>query len=100
MAFICDLCNFVRFDKTEIEKHLICEHDGEIDTKFKEVLFLRFPEGSNNRNITQPMTIQEETAEELRSNITQPMTNQEETAEELQSKLNHIITFLSHSHLS
>lgn len=44
IAYLCDLCNFVRFTKTEIEKHLICEHEGDIKDRFKEVIFLSFPE--------------------------------------------------------
>lgn len=43
MAFLCDLCNFVRFNKSEIEKHLRNEHEGDVKDQFKEVVFLRFP---------------------------------------------------------
>lgn len=41
-AYICDLCNFVRFHRTEMEKHLSSEHEGDI-TQFKEVTFLKLP---------------------------------------------------------
>lgn len=43
MAFICDLCNFVRFHQDDIEKHLRCEHETDDVKQFKEVVFLTFP---------------------------------------------------------
>lgn len=43
-AYLCDLCNFVRFTKAEIEKHLTCEHEGDVKDRFREVIFLSFPE--------------------------------------------------------
>lgn len=43
VAFLCDLCNYVQFDKTDIEKHLKSEHGAEVKSKFKEVVFLGFP---------------------------------------------------------
>lgn len=42
MAYLCDLCNYVRFDKEDIENHLRNEHDGNSNEQCKEVLFLRF----------------------------------------------------------
>lgn len=42
MAYICDLCNFVRFYRYEIENHLTKQHDVDA-TKFLEVKFLSFP---------------------------------------------------------
>lgn len=43
IAFLCDLCNYVRFDRTEIENHLKGEHGGDVEDNFKEVIFLSFP---------------------------------------------------------
>lgn len=43
MAYLCDLCNYVRFDKTSIRCHLNSQHDCNVDDNFKEVIFLRFP---------------------------------------------------------
>lgn len=42
-AFVCDICNFVRFDRKEIENHLCNEHEDDDVTKFKAVTFLTFP---------------------------------------------------------
>lgn len=42
-AFICDLCNFVRFYQKDIEKHLRCEHETTNTDQFKEVTFLSLP---------------------------------------------------------
>lgn len=42
-AYVCDICNYVRFDKKEIEKHLSNEHEDDTK-KFKKVTFLTFPE--------------------------------------------------------
>lgn len=47
-AYLCDLCNYVRFDKTDIQNHLNNEHDGEVNTKFKEAIFLCFPKRVND----------------------------------------------------
>lgn len=44
IAFLCDLCNYVRLDENEMETHLLREHDEEVREKFSEVIFLRFPE--------------------------------------------------------
>lgn len=61
LAYICDLCNYVRFDKTEIEKHLECEHDGDVANRFKRVTFLSFQESeeklkkSNNKEIAEAL---------------------------------------------
>lgn len=41
-AYICDLCNYVRFFKKEIEMHLRNEHEDD-SKKFKEFPFLQFP---------------------------------------------------------
>lgn len=44
MAYVCNLCNFVRFHKKEIQSHLNNEHDAEDVAKtFKEMQFLSFP---------------------------------------------------------
>ncbi|KAG4071311.1 hypothetical protein HA402_004015 [Bradysia odoriphaga] len=43
MAYICDLCNFVRLHQADIEKHLRCEHETTDTKQFKEVVFLSFP---------------------------------------------------------
>lgn len=42
-AYICDLCNFVRFRQDEIVKHLRCEHEITATDKFKEIVMLSFP---------------------------------------------------------
>lgn len=44
MAYVCELCNYVRFDKQEMEKHLRYEHDGDASNRYKKVIFLSFPE--------------------------------------------------------
>lgn len=43
IAYLCNLCNFVRFDKTEIENHLRNEHDSNVMNNFKDLIFLTFP---------------------------------------------------------
>lgn len=52
IAYLCDLCNFVRFDKTGIENHLKSEHDGDgdVENNFKEVVFLSFPISNDETN--------------------------------------------------
>lgn len=52
IGFLCDLCNFVRFDKTEIEKHLKNEHDGGVKKKYKEVVFLSFPKDNETSGMS------------------------------------------------
>lgn len=54
MAYLCDLCNYVRFDISEMENHLQNEHEhgGEVEGSFKEVTFLRFPESRKYRRPT------------------------------------------------
>lgn len=47
MAYLCNLCNYIRFNKIEIEHHLKGEHRGDVKNSFKEVIFLSFP-GSEN----------------------------------------------------
>lgn len=52
VAYICDLCNFVRFHKHEMEKHLRCEHQDD-PNKFQQRTFLTFPKpGSNRKRLT------------------------------------------------
>lgn len=51
MAYLCDFCNFVRFDTDDIQNHLKSEHDGEENAKFKAVIFLRFPQ--NRKSVPQ-----------------------------------------------
>lgn len=43
MAYICDLCNFVRLNRPDIEKHLRCEHETTDIKQYKEVVLLAFP---------------------------------------------------------
>lgn len=47
-AYVCDLCNYVRFYKTDIEKHLSNEH-GDDSMKFKKFEFLSFPKKKRKR---------------------------------------------------
>lgn len=42
-AYLCDICNFIRFNQSEIEKHLRCEHELDVADRFKEVIFMKFP---------------------------------------------------------
>lgn len=42
-AYVCDLCNYVRFHQKEIEMHLTNEHVDD-SNKFTEFLFLTFPD--------------------------------------------------------
>lgn len=44
-AYVCDLCNYVRFGKREIQKHLNEEHDDDLEhlKTFNKFNFLRFP---------------------------------------------------------
>lgn len=51
VAYLCDLCNYVRFNKTEIEMHLESEHQGNVKGKFKEIVFLTFPAGSSDSDV-------------------------------------------------
>lgn len=48
-AFLCDICNYVRFNVKDIEKHLENEHSGDRKNRFKEVIFLTFPEWKKKR---------------------------------------------------
>lgn len=43
IAYLCDICNFVRFDKSEIENHLRNEHNGNDMDDHEEIVFLSFP---------------------------------------------------------
>lgn len=44
-GYLCDLCNFVRFNRTEIENHLRNEHDDNNGMDdFEEIIFLTFPD--------------------------------------------------------
>jgi len=49
-AFLCDRCNFVRFNQDEIEKHLSLEHDLDVTKEFEEVTFLCFPKKKIKRH--------------------------------------------------
>lgn len=46
IAYLCDLCNFVRFSRTDIEKHLDREHGVDVQLNFKEVVILKFPKAN------------------------------------------------------
>lgn len=48
IAYLCDLCNFVRFDETEIEDHLEFQHEGNVSDEFTEIVFLSFSDKSQN----------------------------------------------------
>lgn len=56
MAYLCDLCNYVRFDKIDMENHLRNEHDGNTNEQYKQVLFLRLVKHLGS-NCTIPPTI-------------------------------------------
>lgn len=64
-AFICDLCNYVRFSKEEMEKHLSCEHNLSVTNKFKEITFLSFPKKKTKAQI------EEERADESTEDVNQ-----------------------------
>lgn len=51
MAYLCDLCNYIRFDKKDIEKHLRCQHDDVDVNRYKKVTFLSFPESQQEGEI-------------------------------------------------
>lgn len=40
IAYLCDLCDYVRFDKADIENHLRLEHEGSAMDDFEDVIFL------------------------------------------------------------
>lgn len=50
-AFVCNLCNFVRFREHEIVEHLANEHEDDDTTKYTRFKFLQFPTWSARRNI-------------------------------------------------
>lgn len=56
IAYLCDLCNYVRFDETEMENHLKNEHGDDVEGNFKEVIFLSFPESKNDLKVTEKST--------------------------------------------
>lgn len=50
IGYLCDLCNFIRFDKKEMEKHLRNEHDGNNGfNDYEEIVFLTFPDHGKRR---------------------------------------------------
>ncbi len=57
ISFICNSCNFIRFNKSEIEQHLRNEHERNnvTDDGFKEITFLSFAEqkcrGTENKTV-------------------------------------------------
>lgn len=51
IAYLCDQCNFVRFDRTDIENHMQNEHGGYVKGSFKAVTFLRFAESNLDRTV-------------------------------------------------
>lgn len=50
VAYLCNLCNYIRFDESEIVKHLTCEHEAGAMKTFKKVLFLTFEESERKSN--------------------------------------------------
>ncbi|XP_037043877.1 uncharacterized protein LOC119079894 [Bradysia coprophila] len=55
LAYVCHLCNFVRFHQHEIEMHLTNEHGEMKDSKkFKEVTFLSFPDAEGKYERKKP----------------------------------------------
>lgn len=64
MAYLCDMCNYVRFEERDMEKHLRCEHEVDavdVENKFREIIFLSFPESENKSEVE--MTNKEENTE-------------------------------------
>ncbi|KAG4066737.1 hypothetical protein HA402_012804 [Bradysia odoriphaga] len=49
MAYLCDRCNYVRFDRTDIENHIRNEHGADVMDSFKIVKFLSFPNANTYR---------------------------------------------------
>jgi len=54
-AYICDVCNFIRFTKAEIETHVTKEHEEENIT-FKEVDFLNFTKKRKQEQLKEEYT--------------------------------------------
>ncbi|KAG4067531.1 hypothetical protein HA402_005303 [Bradysia odoriphaga] len=55
LAYVCDICNFVRFHQHEIEMHLTNEHGEMKDSKkFKEMTFLSFPDAEGKYERKKP----------------------------------------------
>lgn len=49
-GYLCDLCNFIRFNRTEIQNHLRNEHDDNSGMDdFEEIIFLTFPDYGKRR---------------------------------------------------
>lgn len=63
MAYLCNLCNYVRFHEKDIQKHLHCEHE-EDSNKYQEVIFLSFA-GSANKRKEKQKTPEESHEEEI-----------------------------------
>lgn len=51
IAYLCDKCNYVRFNRTDIENHMQNEHGGGGKDSFKEVIFLTFFESNFDRTV-------------------------------------------------
>lgn len=62
MAYLCDLCNYVRFDKEDIERHLRNEHETDVNEQYKEVTFLRFSNFKDSDQFAQPLMKRKDTA--------------------------------------
>lgn len=62
IGYVCDLCNYVRFGKKEMENHLRNEHNGAGLEKFKEVVFLTFEETEEKSDV---VTLKESNEEEI-----------------------------------
>ncbi|XP_037025250.1 uncharacterized protein LOC119066735 [Bradysia coprophila] len=56
MAYLCDRCNYVRFDRTDIHSHMRNEHGADVMDSFKTVTFLRFPQANFYRTQAYPST--------------------------------------------
>lgn len=67
-AYVCDLCNYVRFRKREIQNHLNKEHDDDSKKTFNKFNFLRFP--SKNRKKWSKNASETKTESEYENNET------------------------------
>ena len=50
-AFLCDICNYVRFNAEDIANHLENQHIGNTKNRFTEVVFLTFPKWQKQRKV-------------------------------------------------
>lgn len=76
-AFVCELCNYVRFYEAEMEMHLNNEHDDGERKAFKEFTFLIMPK---KKNVTplKKCNCKEESTSEIKS---EPVFEQESASE-------------------